>query len=133
MNYFEELTEQAKGGLESPLKAFIELKKEIDRLSKLQSEIKNDAIQEAANEVEPFERFGVKVTYVNAAGSRWDFSGLPNWKELEAQRKDLEAKHKAAYHAWKRGAIYVDEETGEQVDPAAYKEGSSTIQIKILK
>jgi hypothetical protein len=132
MDYFEQLIEQAKEGFESPLKSFIELKKEIDRLTKLQDSIKMDAIRESANEPEPFERFGAKITYVSSAGSRWDFSNIHEWEELKKQREDLEAKHKAAYHAWKRGDQYVDE-NGEVIPPAAYKEGSSTVQIRILK
>lgn len=131
MEYFKELIEKVKEGYESPLKAFIEIKKEIDNLMALQSQIKQDAIQEAANEPEPFERFGAKVTYMQSAGSRWDFSGIEEWNQLKSKREEIEQKHKAAYHAWKRGAAYVDEETGEQIAPAAYKEGNPTIQIKI--
>lgn len=130
MDYFEKLTEQTKEGFESPLKAFVELKKEIDRLSKLQEEIKKAAIQEAANEPEPFERFGAKITYMNSAGSRWDFSGIQEWNDLTQQRQDIEAKHKAAYQAWRRGSQYIDE-NGEVIAPAAYKEGNPTIQIRI--
>lgn len=131
MNYFEELTEKAKEGFESPLKAYIELKKEIDRLTKLQESIKMDAIQEAANEPEPFERFGANITYLNSAGSRWDFKGIPEWVELDNQRKELEDKHKKAYQMWKRGGSYIDNETGEVVTPAAYKDGNSAIRISI--
>jgi len=130
MNYFEKLIEQVNEGMESPLKAYIELKGEIDKLTALQNHIKMAAIQEAANEPEPFERFGAKITYVSSAGSRWDFSNIHEWIELESQKKQLEEKHKAAYQAWKRGSQYIDE-NGEVIAPAAYKEGNPTIQIKI--
>lgn len=134
MNSFEELTEKALEGEISPLKAFIDLKKEIDRLSQLQDKVKRMAIEQAGHEDEKqFERFGAKITYVESAGSRWDFSLIPEWKEKAEELKEMEQKHKAAYHAWKRGAIYIDEQTGEQVTPAAYKEGNPTVQIKILK
>lgn len=131
MDYFEQLTEQAKEGYESPLKAFIELKKELDRLSKLQDSIKMSAIQEAANEPEQFERFGAKITYLSSAGSRWDFSLLSDWKEKKKELEEIESKHKSAYQAWQRGGVYVDSETGEQIEPAAYKHGNPTIQIKL--
>jgi len=88
------------------------------------------AIQEAANEPEPFERFGAKINYLSSAGSRWDFSGIHGWQELKRQLEELEAKHKAAYQAWKRGSQYIDE-NGEVIAPAAYKEGNPTIQIKV--
>lgn len=130
MDKFELIVSQAKEGVESPLKAFIELKAEIERLTKLSDEVKMSAIQEAANEPEPFERFGAKITYVSSAGSRWDFSNIFEWKELERQRKELEDKHKAAYQAWKRGSQYIYE-NGEVISPAAYKDGSPTIQIRI--
>lgn len=132
MNSFEELTEKALEGEISPLKAFIDLKKEIERLSQLQDKVKRLAIEEAGQEDnKKFEIFGAIVTYVESAGSRWDFSQIPEWKEKSTELKNIEQKHKAAYQAWKRGAIYVDEETGEQVTPAAYKEGNPTIQVKI--
>jgi uncharacterized protein Yka (UPF0111/DUF47 family) len=130
MEQYQELTQKAIEGYESPLMVYIELKKAIDLLSKLQESIKMSAIQEAANEVEPFERFGAKVTYVSSAGSRWDFSQIQEWNELKQQREDIESKHKAAYYAWKKGSQYIDE-NGEVIPPAAYKEGNPTIQIKI--
>jgi hypothetical protein len=128
MDYFEQLIEQSKEGFESPLKAYIEISKEMNRLELLQDKIKQSAIQEAANEPEAFERYGAKVNYMAAAGSRWDFSNIEDWKDLKKQREDLEAKHKAAYHAWKRGDQYVDE-SGEVIPPAAYVSGNSTISL----
>ena len=130
MEYFENLTEQAKEGFESPLKAYIELKKEIDRLTKLQDTIKMEAIREAANEPEAFEKFGAKITYVSQAGSRWDFSNITDWKDVKNQLKEIEDKGKAAFQAWKKGSQYIDE-NGEVIQPASYKEGNPTIQIRI--
>lgn len=131
MDYFEKLTEQAKEGFESPLKAYIELKKEIDRLSILSDSIKREAIEEAGNEDETkFEKFGAFITYVNSAGSRWDFSTSDEWKRLKSEMKEVEEKHKAAFQAWKRGSQYIDE-NGEVISPASFKEGNPTVQIKI--
>lgn len=131
MDYFEKLTEQANEGIESPLKAFIELKKEIDRLTALSEQVKRPAIAEAGNmDSKDFIAYGAKIVYVESAGSRWDFSNIFEWKELERQKKEIEDKHKAAYQAWKRGSQYIDE-NGELIPPAAYKEGNPTIQVKI--
>lgn len=131
MDYFEQLTEQAKEGNESPLKAFIELRKELDRLTALSDQVKRAAIAEAGNmDSKDFEVYGAKIVYVESAGSRWDFSNIFEWKELERQKKELEDKHKSAYQAWKRGSQYIDE-NGEVIPPAAYKEGNPTIQVKI--
>lgn len=128
-----ELTEKAKEGLESPLLAYIELKKAIDQLSELQESIKKEAISEANKQDEnQFEMFGAKIRYVESAGSRWDFSGISDWNELKDQIKNVEEKHKAAYNAWKRGSQYIDE-NGEVIAPAAYKEGNPTISISINK
>jgi len=128
-----ELTNKAKEGLESPLRAYIELKKAIDQLSELQESIKREAITEANLQDENnFEFHGAKIRYVESAGSRWDFSMIQEWKDIESQKKAIEEKHKAAYHAWKRGSQYIDE-NGEVISPAAYKEGNPTISIYILK
>lgn len=128
---YDELTDKAKEGLESPLKAYIELKKEIDRLSLLQESIKREAITEAnMQDDNQFEMFGAKIRYVESAGSRWDFSGIYDWNRLKEEMKVIEEKHKAAYQAWKRGSQYIDE-NGEVIAPAAYKEGNPTISISI--
>ena len=128
---YDELTDKAKDGLESPLKAYIELKKEIDRLTLLQETIKRDAITEANKQDDnQFEMFGAKIRYVESAGSRWDFSGIDDWNRLKDEMKLVEEKHKAAYQAWKRGSQYIDE-NGEVIAPAAYKEGNPTISISI--
>lgn len=130
MDYFEKLTAEAIEGNESPLKAYIEIKKEISRLELLMEKIKRSAIAEAGNmDSKNFNVFGASITYVESAGSKWDFSNIFEWKELKKQMDDLEAKHKTAYQAWKRGSQYIDE-NGEVISPAAYKEGSPTIQVK---
>ena len=131
MDYFNKITEQALEGLESPLKAFIELKKEIDRLTSLSESIKRQAIAEVGNEDETkFERFGASITYVQSAGSRWDFSTSEDWKRVKSELSSIEDKHKSAYQAWKRGSTYIDE-NGEVISPCGYKEGNPTIQVKI--
>ena len=128
-----ELTELANEGLESPLKAYFELKKAIDILTELQETVKRAAITEANKQDEnQFEMFGAKIRYVESSGSRWDFSGINDWNELKESMKTIEEKHKAAYHAWKRGSQYIDE-NGEVISPAAYKEGNPTISISIIK
>jgi len=128
-----ELTEQAKEGLESPLRVYIELKKVIDELTTLQESIKREAITEANLQDEnQFEFHGAKVRYVESAGSRWDFSMIEEWSATKDQLKVIEDKHKAAYQVWKRGSQYIDE-NGEVIAPAAYKEGNPTISISIPK
>lgn len=118
---------------EGYVQVFADFKRLIDWLTEQQAEIKDLAILEASKHPEKqFNVFGAKIQYREGAG-RWDFKNLPDWNDKKKELETIEDKHKAAYQAWQRGGMYVDEETGEQIQPAAYIAGSPTISVTLFK
>lgn len=124
----ENLTIEALEGVESPLEAFVEIKKAIDLLTELQNAVKQEALNEASKENETtFENYGAKITYKEGRRT-WDFKGIDSWKEADKKRKEIEELHKSAYNNYQKGKTTIDE-NGEVVKPAICKFSSPSISV----
>lgn len=87
--------------------------------------------EQAAREVKEYEYNYGGMTWEFRNGRRvWDFKGVPEWAELEQQRKKVEAKLRGAFEARERGQTIVDEVTGEIVPLPGVK---FTKDVLILK
>ena len=128
----EKLTNEALEGFESPLEAYVELKKAIDHLTGLQDSVKQDALNEASKENDPtFKKFGASITYKE--GRRiWDFKKIDSWKEADKRRKEIEELHKSAYNNYQKGKTTIDE-NGEVVQPAICEFSSPSISVSYEK
>lgn len=105
------------------------LKKQLDWAEK---QIRDAAIESATDnnlDKEPYIIGDYKLS-MRAGGGRWDFKNIPEWVELDEQRKALEERHKHAYRDHMKGIAAVDAETGEIIAPAAYKGNAPAIVIQ---
>ncbi len=124
------INEQVINGEINALEAFIQLKKMVDVATKIMTEIKRDAVDEADKyQGKTFEAFGAKIEKRNGGGT-WNYKHLDTWCKINDQKKVMEDLHKSAYRMG--GNSIIDPNTGEIVQPAEWKPNADTLSIKIL-
>ena len=100
---------------------------ELDGLEKLikgaKDQIKNDALDEAADYGKSFELKGYKFE-LRAGRRNYDYSHIPKWVELNNSRKELEDLSKKA----EKVEIY--DADGERIEPPVVTYSSDSLIIK---
>jgi len=96
-----------------------------DEIKKIKSEILEQAIEETMQAVE-FNGY----RFENTASGRYDYSNNIEWKQLNDAKKQLETDMKLAS---KSKNNYINEETGEIIQPAVYKPNKTSVKITKIK
>jgi hypothetical protein len=133
MNYLQDLqmrAVQVVDGYEPGLKLLAEIKKIEGELERLKTEIMPVCINELEKCITPqirsFENYGANFSL--SAGGRYDYSNYPTHTAYQNRLKSIENKMQAAY---KSNATIIDEETGEIIPAAEYKQNKPSITIKL--
>lgn len=125
----EQLLNQVRDGELSPLDAYIELKTIIEMAENGLNEIKEGALIEAEKfKGQQYKGFTIDV---RSAGGRYTYDHLAEWKQLKDKIKEIEKMAQAAFKNRNQG-FFLNEHTGEVYEPAAYKEGTTTIYFKTV-
>jgi len=112
-------------GNEDAYKVMLLAKKIEDEIKKIKSEILEQAIEETMQTVE-FNGY----KFENTASGRYDYSNNIEWKQLNEAKKQLEEDMKLAS---KSKNSYINEETGEIIQPAVYKPNKTSVKITKIK
>lgn len=121
--------DKVRGGEESPLDAYIELKALADYVQDCLNEIKDQAITEGEKfKGQTYKGFQIDVRSV---GGKYSYDHIAEWVELKEKIKEVEKFHQAAYKNRNQG-FFLNEHTGEIYEPAAYKEGPTTLIFKAI-
>ena len=131
MDTFIEIAKQVESGNMNPLQGYVMLKQIEAQLKDCFDIVKDQAIDKAEKYGKgEHEAYGCKFQVRNAAG-RWDFSNLQEHSEMKQALKDYEDGMKAAYKARLSGQVMVNQSTGELNELPEFKEGKTTISIKL--
>ena len=112
-------------GNEDAYKVMLLAKRIEDEIKKIKSEILEQAIEETMQAVE-FNGY----RFENTASGRYDYSNNIEWKQLNDAKKQLETDMKLAS---KSKNNYINEETGEIIQPAVYKPNKTSVKITKIK
>jgi len=125
---------QIKVSVDDGRKDSIVAQYELNQIEKVlkaaKDEVKELALIEADNYSEKtFEHKGFIIE--RRAGRKiYDFNNIASYQIKKKELKDIEAKAKAAYDSYSKGGIFIDEETGEQIEPPVVKYTSDVLVIK---
>lgn len=121
--------DKVRNGEESPLDAYIELRALADYVKDCLEEIKDQAIREGEKfKGQTYKGFQIDVRSI---GGKYSYDHIEEWVELKNRIKDLEKFYQAAYKNRNQG-FFLNEHTGEIFEPAAYKEGPTTLIFKAI-
>ncbi len=127
IDFILSIRDKVLDGDAEPIKNYVQLKKIMEVAKGCMEEIQPDAITDAQRYGKgEFVIDGAKVQ-VKESGGKWDFSNVPQIGELKKSQKDLEEMAKQAY---KTGATVISPD-GEEVSPATYTAGKTTIAISL--
>ena len=111
--------EEVESGNLSALDCAITFKEEMNFLEQLQNERKtwlDQNLDEITNEAEQHANNtykGFKTT--KQTRETMSYKHIPEWLDLETEKKDIEAKSKLALQMVRKGIPNVDAETGEEI------------------
>jgi hypothetical protein len=128
-NSLTQLTDSALSGMIDQLDVYLFLKKLETTVKDSLSLLKDGAADEAVRYGKGEHLVDGAYISVKASAGRWKFSDRV--AEAKAKVKELEDLEKAAYKA--KGNIMVNQETGEEVEPAQFFPGKEVINVKIPK
>lgn len=121
--------DKVRNGEESPLDAYIELKALAEYVKDCLDEIKDQAITEGEKyKGQTYKGFQIDVRSV---GGKYSYDHIAEWVALKEKIKEVEKFHQAAYKNRNQG-FFLNEHTGEIYEPAAYKEGPTTLIFKAI-
>ena len=126
------LQQQAEDGEIAPLKAYLQLRKDID------DRMKSLEILKDLSTTEFYQVYGGKdvtiygATVTKHQGGRYDYKHIPRWVAAKSKLDAIEDEAQQAYKAAtdKMGGQMMDEETGEIIEPAVYKANKESFAVK---
>ena len=128
----EELTMYAENGDNCPLSTYIRLKELADFLSTRIEYIKPIALKEAEKYKGDKNGYFGYIIDVREVGGKYDYSHIESIVKLKEQLKELEKASQNAYKISLSAGLVVTGD-GEEVIPANYKPGTTTIVLKEKK
>jgi hypothetical protein len=115
METLEQLLQDVKNGNESALKAYAILKKTEDSIKTMIDEVKEQALQEAAQHSEKtFSDHGYIFEKRNGS-ARYSFKHIEEWNNLKEEIKQLETRSKQAYSSYQKGMLSATTD-GEEIE-----------------
>lgn len=126
----QSIVQSVESGNANPLEAFIYL----NFMQKVADGARKKLLEQAIIEAEKYSEKETKVydatVMVKNGAGKYDYSGIKEIEEKEAELKVLKEKAKAAFAATQSGNIITDKETGEIIMPAKYNPSGQIIAIK---
>lgn len=115
--------ERAKEGFTDPVKLYYRLKKGADQLSEIIEDLKNDVIIKVGSQ--PVEIDGHEISI--GSTRRASFKHCLAWKNAHSEQKRIEEIMKTLT------VPVIDSETGEEIEPAEFKESVFPVIKKAQK
>jgi hypothetical protein len=125
---FEELTQNAIDGVESPFKAYKELKELKAKVDEALKQVEPIALEEAEKHEKTFEVEGMK--FERRDGRRvFNFKNIKEWNTYDKAKKDCEARYKAAFSNFEKGLSAVTDD-GEVLELPKVTYTKSSLIVK---
>lgn len=129
------IADRAENGEMNYLDALLEMrefKSDFEKSLEIIADFETGKIDEISREAskfpEGYKGFDVKI--VNGRRT-FDFKAIPEWSEIDAKRKEVEAKYKSIFDAMEKGSKFANvDDSGEELPLPEVKYSKSYLTIK---
>lgn len=111
------------------------LKSRLKAMLKTIDEFEQEHLTEITEKIQEYpDGYNGYTVQVRKGRTTYDFKNVPEWVELDRQKKQCEGKYKAIIEAVNNGAIYANvDENGEELILPTVKTGKSSVIVKPKK